>query len=136
MAALLRTSKYAISSLIKHNACIRAVRLASAQAFDPVTWTPADAPLHNLTDGQVLELVDSRKIPLHALEHQLKDASRAVAIRRAYMSRALVSDGISAQGEDALANLPSKDFDQHAFYSSIEGTNCEAVVGFVLVWSV
>ena len=52
-------------------------------------------------------------------------------VRRAFVSRALKSDTISPDDTNALASLPCKSFNEHDFYSSIEGTNCEAVVGCV-----
>ena len=80
---------------------------------------------------QVLALVDARKVALHQLEKELKDTVRAVNIRRAHLTRALVSDNVVSEGENAIAQLPSAAVNERDFYSSIEGTNCEAVIGFV-----
>lgn len=105
---------------------------ATSSTFDPLEWNKTQQPLASLTDQQIMSLIDARKVPLHSLEFEL-DAIRAVTIRRAHVTRALVSDRISKEGDDALAHLPVKDFNASGFYGSVLGTNCESVIGYVPV---
>ena len=86
-------------------------------------------PVTELTAAQLLELIDERKISLHKLEEHLGDATRAVDIRRAHTKRALKLAGLGTP----LDRLPYRSFNEDEFYTSIEGTNCEAVIGFVLI---
>lgn len=75
----------------------------------------------DLSDEEVVMLVQKGKIPGYGLEKGLKDLERAVKIRRAVMSRASVTRTLE------YSDLPMKDYD----YSRIIGACCENVVGFM-----
>lgn len=71
-----------------------------------------------LTDDELVKLVQEKVIRAHSLEAALGDDSRAVVVRRKYIER---------QSKRSLINLPFENFD----YSSVRGACCESVVGFV-----
>jgi hydroxymethylglutaryl-CoA reductase (NADPH) len=75
----------------------------------------------DLSDEEVILLVEKGKIPGYGLEKGLKDLERAVKIRRAVMSRASVTRTLEA------SDLPMANYD----YSRIIGACCENVVGYM-----
>jgi hydroxymethylglutaryl-CoA reductase (NADPH) len=75
----------------------------------------------DLSDEEVIMLVEKGKIPGYGLEKGLKDLERAVRIRRAVMSRASVTRTLEA------SDLPMANYD----YSRIIGACCENVVGYM-----
>ena len=75
----------------------------------------------DLSDEEVILLVEKGKIPGYGLEKGLKDLERAVRIRRAVMSRASVTRTLEA------SDLPMANYD----YSRIIGACCENVVGYM-----
>ncbi|WVQ83758.1 hydroxymethylglutaryl-CoA reductase (NADPH) [Cryptococcus sp. DSM 104549] len=75
----------------------------------------------NLSDEEVVLLVEKGKIAPYALEKILKNLERAVRIRRAVISRASLTRTL----EDSL--LPMADYD----YKQIIGACCENVVGYM-----
>ena len=75
-----------------------------------------------VTDQEVISLVEARKIELRNLEKLLGDAERGVRIRRQVIS----SMGGSSLA-DAVLRVPYKSFD----YSKVVGVCCENVIGFV-----
>ncbi|GAA6004428.1 uncharacterized protein JCM10292_007063 [Rhodotorula paludigena] len=74
-----------------------------------------------LNDEEIILLVQKGKIAAYALEKTLKDYQRAVAIRRALISRA------SARKTLEASDLPYLHFD----YSRVMGQCCENVVGYM-----
>ncbi|WVR04252.1 hydroxymethylglutaryl-CoA reductase (NADPH) [Kwoniella sp. DSM 27419] len=76
---------------------------------------------HNLSDEEVILLVEKGKIAPYALEKALKDLERAVKIRRAVISRSSLFNTL----ESSL--LPMADYD----YKQIIGACCENVVGYM-----
>lgn len=76
---------------------------------------------HNLSDEEVILLVEKGKIAPYALEKALKDLERAVRIRRAVISRASLTQTLEA------SQLPMADYD----YKSIIGACCENVIGYM-----
>lgn len=101
-------------------------------------------------DDDLAKLVDSGKIPLHALEQMLGDCERAVRLRRAFINRQLArlsgvdapaqcQEGISPPLQSASASascspptlneLPWEGYD----FSKVLRTNCENVIGYVPV---
>lgn len=76
---------------------------------------------HNLSDEEVILLVEKGKIAPYALEKALKDLERAVKIRRAVISRVSLSQTLEASA------LPMADYD----YKAIIGACCENVIGFM-----
>ncbi|GAA5907481.1 hypothetical protein JCM6882_003872 [Rhodosporidiobolus microsporus] len=74
-----------------------------------------------LNDEEVVMLVQKGKIAAYALEKLLKDYERAVAIRRALISRA------SARKTLEASDLPFLHYD----YSRVMGQCCENVVGYM-----
>lgn len=83
-----------------------------------------------MTNSEIADLVDAGKLRLHRLEKELGDCARAVDVRREHLRRALAKEGRSAE-VSPVANLPSGPFDYKAYYTGIEGANCEAVIGYV-----
>lgn len=76
---------------------------------------------NNLSDEEVILLVQKGKIAPYALEKQLKDCERAVRIRRAVISRAALNQTL----ETSL--LPMNDYD----YKMVMGACCENVIGYM-----
>jgi hydroxymethylglutaryl-CoA reductase (NADPH) len=76
---------------------------------------------NNLSDEEVVLLVQKGKIAPYALEKTLKNLDRAVRVRRAVVSRASMTQTL----ESSL--LPMNDYD----YKQIIGACCENVVGFM-----
>ena len=61
-----------------------APKAAAAAAAEEVK--PSDAPITKLADSEILELVESGKLPHYNLERAMKeDLTRAVSIRRQYI---------------------------------------------------
>lgn len=75
----------------------------------------------NLSDEEVILLVEKGKVAPYALEKALKDLERAVRIRRAVISRVSVSQTLEASA------LPMADYD----YKQIIGACCENVIGYM-----
>ncbi|XP_062867284.1 3-hydroxy-3-methylglutaryl-CoA reductase b [Trichomycterus rosablanca] len=73
-----------------------------------------------LSDAEVISLVKNRSILGYRLEAELENPERGVAIRREMLSHKL-------PGLSALEKLPYKGYD----YSTIMGTSCENVIGYV-----
>jgi hydroxymethylglutaryl-CoA reductase (NADPH) len=76
---------------------------------------------HNLSDEEVILLVEKGKIAPYALEKALKDLERAVRIRRAVISRVSLTQTLEASA------LPMVDYD----YKQIIGACCENVIGYM-----
>lgn len=93
----------------------------------------------DLSDNQIVHLLRAGQLSPHRLEADLNNATRAVAVRRAFVIDALARSPagqrvVSPQtASHAMQHLPSsaQAFDVDAFYKSILNTNCEAVVGYV-----
>jgi hydroxymethylglutaryl-CoA reductase (NADPH) len=75
----------------------------------------------NLSDEEVILLVEKGKVAPYALEKALKDLERAVRIRRAVISRVSLTQTLEASA------LPMADYD----YKQIIGACCENVIGFM-----
>lgn len=78
----------------------------------------------SMSDGEILDLLDSDTIKHHNLEVLLQDTTRAVKIRRMYMAG---RESESAQLQTALSDLPYEHYD----YDQVFGQCCENVVGYV-----
>ncbi|WWC58957.1 hydroxymethylglutaryl-CoA reductase (NADPH) [Kwoniella dejecticola CBS 10117] len=76
---------------------------------------------NNLSDEEIILLVEKGKIAPYALEKVLKNLERAVRVRRAVISRSSVTRTL----ENSL--LPMSDYD----YKQIIGACCENVVGYM-----
>ena len=76
---------------------------------------------NNLSDEEIILLVERGKIAPYALEKALKDLERAVRVRRAVISRTSLTQTLEASA------LPMADFD----YKSIIGACCENVIGYM-----
>ncbi|WVQ68793.1 hydroxymethylglutaryl-CoA reductase (NADPH) [Kwoniella botswanensis] len=76
---------------------------------------------NNLSDEEIILLVEKGKIAPYALEKVLKNLERAVRVRRAVISRSSVTRTL----ENSL--LPMADYD----YKQIIGACCENVVGYM-----
>lgn len=75
----------------------------------------------NLNDEEVVQLAVKGKLPLYALEKQLKNSTRAVCVRRAAISR------LSRTHTLEHSALPWKNYD----YDRVLGACCENVVGYL-----
>lgn len=78
---------------------------------------------NNLSDEEVILLVEKGKIASYALEKALKNLERAVRIRRAVISRVSLTQTLEASA------LPMVDYD----YKQIIGACCENVIGYMPV---
>ena len=61
----------------------------------------------------------------------LADPQRAVTVRRQFLRAQAAMRGRNDSERAPFADLPSGDFDYQRFYSSIEGANCESVIGYL-----
>lgn len=113
---------------------------AASVAAAPAAAAPAAGrTVADLSDSQLVALLRAGLLSPHRLEADLADATRAVAVRRAFVADSLARSPaaqrvVTASGATAsLAALPASAaaFDVDAFYKSILNTNCESVVGFV-----
>ena len=77
----------------------------------------------NLSDEEVILLVEKGKVAPYALEKALKNLDRAVRIRRAVISRSSLTQTLEASA------LPSADYD----YKALIGACCENVIGYMPV---
>lgn len=76
--------------------------------------------LSDMTDDEILQAMDAGRIAQHELEDRLEDNSRAVQIRRKFLS-----SGIS-HAFDVNA-IPYENYD----YDQVKGKCCENVIGYV-----
>ena len=84
--------------------------------------------LKQLTDEEILVLVQKRKIPAYKLENILGDPERGVKIRRMFISNELgTQDSIGSI--DAVFKVPYSNYD----YSLVMGACCENVIGYMPV---
>jgi hydroxymethylglutaryl-CoA reductase (NADPH) len=86
-----------------------------------LTEIPHQIDYKNLTDGEILDLLTSRKLAQHKLEELFGDMTRAVKLRRMY------SISRSGSEKDSLDGLPYEHFD----YEKVYGVCCESVIGYV-----
>ena len=77
--------------------------------------------VNNLSDEEVILLVEKGKIAPYALEKALKDLERAVRVRRAVISRVSLTQTLEASA------LPMADYN----YGQIIGACCENVIGYM-----
>ncbi|KAJ8955302.1 hypothetical protein NQ317_007579 [Molorchus minor] len=77
---------------------------------------------NDLSDKEVVMLVDTKHIPAYNLEKVVKNAERGIKIRRMILENALKKTEI-------LKNLPYNHYD----YDKVMGVCCENVVGYVPV---
>ena len=75
-----------------------------------------------LTDEEIIQLVESKHIPFYKLEGMLGDYERGVAVRRMIVDQNL-------RGSGSMESLPYSNYD----YSYVDGACCENVVGLVPV---
>ncbi|KAF3921629.1 hypothetical protein AA313_de0208005 [Arthrobotrys entomopaga] len=79
----------------------------------------------DLTDTETLRLCQVGKLPIYALEKQLKDCSRAVAIRRRVVAGTKAT--ITNSQYLAESKLPQEHYD----YARVLGACCENVIGYM-----
>lgn len=80
----------------------------------------SDDGVNELTDEEVLNLVQKGKLPSYKLESALNNPSRGVHIRRLLLNR---TDSLGSY----VSNLPFLHYD----YSAVMGACCENVIGYV-----
>ena len=73
-----------------------------------------------LTDEEIVKLVESKHIPFYKLEGMLGDYERGVSIRRMIVDQNLRESG-------SMENLPYSNYD----YTYVDGACCENVIGMV-----
>eukprot|EP00051_Salpingoeca_urceolata_P026997 m.479618 g.479618 ORF g.479618 m.479618 type:complete len:578 (+) comp21529_c0_seq1:370-2103(+) len=114
----------------------RLLHHSTSQRGLPLTQDYDDTPFASLSDADLLELIQQRKLSLHKLEKELGDTTRAVRVRRQAI-QARLQRGEPFPADDTmpepLAALPVDAFDAASFYDSIDGANCEAVIGYLPV---
>lgn len=84
-----------------------------------------------MSNDEIMDRLVKRELPDHKLEQLLGDPVRAVQLRRLLLERNLASplSPVGTDAQSAVNGLPSAAFDINEFYSSIQGSNCENVVG-------
>lgn len=91
--------------------------------------------LAELTDAQILYLLENGTLSPHKLEADLGDCTRAVHLRRLYTAQQLSSASQTSRTAkhpfESIQNIPIASFDHNNFYKSILNTNCEAVIGYI-----
>ncbi len=93
------------------------------------------AKLATMDDADVVKGILSGEIKQHNLEKHLKDPTRAAIIRRKWTEAIISSTPLGPDAGAAVQSLPVESFNTDIFYKSIEGTNCENVIGYVwLAW--
>ncbi len=108
------------------------IKTTSAQTQSLRTRTPAECEqlvkekrASELSDAELVPLALRGKIPGHALERTLGDATRAVKIRRAVISRTPDTSRHTGLLEASL--LPYEHYD----YAQVLGACCENVIGYM-----
>ncbi|XP_050315651.1 3-hydroxy-3-methylglutaryl-coenzyme A reductase-like [Anthonomus grandis grandis] len=81
-----------------------------------------DTGAKELSDKEIMMLVDTKHIPAYSLEMAVKNPERGVKIRRKIISNQM-------KMQSAFLNMPY----QHYDYSKVMGACCENVVGYVPV---
>ncbi|KAI8379631.1 3-hydroxy-3-methylglutaryl coenzyme A reductase [Radiomyces spectabilis] len=76
---------------------------------------------HELTNEEIISLVQAGKIAPYALERMLGDLQRAVSIRRALISRASITKTLESSA------LPLENY----WYEKVMGACCENVIGYM-----
>jgi hypothetical protein len=74
-------------------------------------------------------MINKGKLSVYTLESALGDCTRAVSLRRQYIAQCIEQEGRRSSTAPVLGKLPYSQFDADEFYKSVDGTNCEAVVG-------
>ncbi|KAJ3065250.1 3-hydroxy-3-methylglutaryl-coenzyme A (HMG-CoA) reductase isozyme, partial [Quaeritorhiza haematococci] len=80
-----------------------------------------------LTDSEIIALVDAGKLPAYSLEKTLGDYVRAVKIRRFLISRSTSTDCLPNDLSAHLGTLPVHHYD----YTKVLGQCCENVIGYL-----
>jgi len=87
------------------------------------------AKIAEMDDADVVKGILSGDIKQHNLEKYLKDPTRAAIIRRKWTEAVIAATPLGHDAGSAVHNLPVESFNTDVFYKSIEGTNCENVIG-------
>eukprot|EP00698_Gefionella_okellyi_P012504 TRINITY_DN3375_c0_g1_i1.p1 TRINITY_DN3375_c0_g1~~TRINITY_DN3375_c0_g1_i1.p1 ORF type:complete len:538 (+),score=109.12 TRINITY_DN3375_c0_g1_i1:42-1655(+) len=98
--------------------------VAEKPAIKPVaaaaeTSTTAEVPVSQLSDDEVVHLVEAGRIPAYNLEKSVGDLTRAVGIRRLLVER--------KNGKKTMQTLPYMNYD----YQDVMGACCENVIGYI-----
>ncbi|KAL4962053.1 hydroxymethylglutaryl-coenzyme A reductase-domain-containing protein [Aspergillus stella-maris] len=117
------TPRPAPTSAIKTIATVSSVKRSSAACLEMLRQ--GHAP--DLTDEEVIDLSLTGKLPLHALEKNLKDFTRAVSVRRSIISRTAATSDLTHSLDSS--KLPYEHYD----WSRVFGVCCENVVGYMPV---
>lgn len=86
---------------------------------DSIEYCRSEEGADQLSDNEIILLVDTKHIPAYDLEKALRNPERGVKIRRKIVQNQLKTN--------ALENLPYREYD----YSKVMGVCCENVVGYV-----
>lgn len=79
------------------------------------------------SDAVIMASLLEGRMSHHRLEQDLGDAQRAATLRRTYLEAATAAKGTGV----SFDGLPVESMDTQTFYSSVVGTNCENVVGYI-----
>ncbi len=75
-------------------------------------------------------MINTGKLSAYSLEASLGDCTRAVSVRRQYIAQCVEQEGRRSTDAPVLQRLPyTSSFNAEDFYKSVDGTNCEAVIG-------
>lgn len=75
-------------------------------------------------------MLNKKELSIHTLEKALDDCTRAVEIRRQWVSQKVQEAGVQTDSAHSLDGLPLASFNSEEFYRSTLGTNCEGVIGY------
>eukprot|EP01080_Neovahlkampfia_damariscottae_P008927 gene8927-876_t len=93
-------------------------------ASKPTKEEPALNRIKELTNGQIIDLLEAKKLAHHRLEVLLGDKTRAVKIRRMFFSSKITT---ANEKETNLDTIPFENYD----YDKVHGVCCESVIGYV-----
>ncbi|KEG08559.1 3-hydroxy-3-methylglutaryl-CoA reductase [Trypanosoma grayi] len=96
----------------------------------PVICGAAKGPWSGLSNSEIAEAVNSRKIQFYGLEQALDpDYKRAIAVRREVVSKYVVPTSPTDEEKQGLSSIPFEDYD----WDRVVGQNCENIIGYVPV---
>ncbi|KAF9924291.1 3-hydroxy-3-methylglutaryl-coenzyme A (HMG-CoA) reductase isozyme [Mortierella alpina] len=110
-----------LESMIKSSLSSKNDTAPMRQVDDHLASSMSTTTTAALTDEEIITLVNSNKIPLHMLEKTLGDLTRAVKIRRMFVSRNTHTKTLDT------SLLPMHQFD----YSKVIDQCCENIIGYM-----
>ncbi|RNF03798.1 hydroxymethylglutaryl CoA reductase [Trypanosoma conorhini] len=94
----------------------------------PLACSAAKVPWSELTNAELVDAVNSRKIHFYGLEQALQpNYKRAIEVRREVVSRVAFQQPDGEKKESALHSIPFENYD----WDRVVGHNCENIIGYV-----